>query len=245
MNKFHIIAVAIFLWGNLLCSSHTAMAQQPDTVHTSLPDSITRKLPPDDEFATGYQPESFDTLKAARKIKQPLSAPKKALLLSLALPGAGQAYNKKYWKMPILYAGIAACAYFWVTNQQAYHEFKNAYDRNYIALQANPDFIIYEDHLKYGSLQVYTSLAQLSTDRDTYHRYRDLSIAGSVALYAIAALDAYVDAHLKEFDLSPDLSLSVKPTFFKYYNNNATFTPGISMGLRFKNNRSFDNQLYK
>ncbi len=88
----------------------------------------------------------------------------------------------------------------------------------------------------------YTSVSQLASDRDTYRRYRDLSIAGSVALYAISILDAYVDAHLRTFDLSPDLSVTAKPLFYK---NNATFVTGVSLNFNFKNNRSQYNQLLK
>ncbi len=172
-----------------------------------------------------------------------LSRPKKALLYALVLPGAGQVYNKKFWKLPILYAGAGACAYFWITNHVGYKEFKSVYNVNYDSVKANSSYVVYEDQMTYGSLEVYTSLAQLANDRDTYRRYRDFSIAASVALYAISVLDAYVDAHLKDFSVSPDLSFSVKPLFYNY--NNATFAPGLSLSLKLKNNRTRYNELYK
>ncbi len=239
MNKFQFIAVAIFLWCGTIAPP-TLIAQQIDSMYVPVADSAAKKVP----IPSGQKSESYDTSTAGQKVKrQPLSRPKKALLWALVLPSAGQAYNKKFWKMPILYAGVGACAYFLITNQRGYSELKSAYNRNYDALEDNPTHKIYEDNLKYGTVQVYTSLAQLSSDRDTYRRYRDLSIAGSVALYAISILDAYVDAHLKEFDLSPDLSFSVKPLFYNY--NNATFAPGLSLNLRLQNNRIQYNQLYR
>ncbi len=239
MNKFQFIAVAIFL-GLGTIASPALIAQQIDSMYVPVADSAAKKIP----VPSGQKTDSFDTSKAAQKEKrQPLSRPKKAMIWAMVLPSAGQAYNRKYWKMPILYAGIGACAYFLITNQQGYSEMKSAYNRNYDALEANPNHEIYEDNLKYGTVQVYTSLAQLSSDRDTYRRYRDLSIAGSIAFYAISILDAYVDAHLKEFDLSPDLSFYAKPLFYNH--NNATFAPGLSLGLKFQNNRIRNNQLYK
>lgn len=233
MNKFQFIAVAFFLWG-VIFSSKNATAQN-DTIPP-----VIRETAVD---TTGGVPRDAIGQDTSGNKKKKWSRPKKALVWALVLPGAGQAYNHRYWKMPILYAGIGACAYFWITNQVGYSEFKKAYDRNYTAQQADPTYVIYEDNLKHGTLQVYTSLAQLSSDKNTYRRYRDLSIAASVALYGISILDAYVDAHLREFDLSPDLSFSVKPLFYNY--NNATFAPGLSLVLKVKNNRTHYNQLYR
>jgi hypothetical protein len=199
-------------------------------------------LPVKADTLSRLTPDKMVRYDSTSKKRKEWSRPKTALVLALVLPGAGQAYNKKFWKIPVLYAGVGACAYFWISNQVAYRELKSAYLRNYYAIQEDPSFQVYEDQLTYGTLQVYTSLAQLSTDRDTYRRYRDFSIAGSFALYAISVLDAYVDAHLREFDLSPDLSFSVKPLFYNY--NNATFAPGLSLSLRVKNNRLSNYQLY-
>ena len=232
MNKFQLIAVAIFFYCGL--NGVSPLMAQVDTLPVKN-DTINRFLP------EGAVSKPSDTA-TAKKSKE-WSRPKKALVLALVLPGAGQAYNKKYWKMPILYAGVGACAYFWISNQVAYRELKDAYLRNYYDALADPAHEVYEANLKYGTVQVYTSIAQLSTDRDTYRRYRDFSIAGSVALYVISVLDAYVDAHLREFDLNPDLSFSIKPVFYNY--NNATFAPGLSLSLRVKNNRMSSSQLYK
>ncbi len=166
--------------------------------------------------------------------------PTKALLLAMVIPGAGQVYNKKYWKLPILYAGVGAAAYFWFTNQKGYFEFKNRYTAEYDLLQADPahEFLYYSD--KTGAY--YTSINQLSSERDNFRRYRDLAVAGSLALYVISLLDAYVDAHLSTFDLSPDLSMSIDPLLYRQ--NNVNFGAGLTIGFKFKNNRLQKSRLY-
>ncbi len=172
--------------------------------------------------------------------KKKWSSPKKAMVLALICPGAGQVYNKKYWKLPILYVGAGVLAYFWVTNQQLYKEFETQYTTQYANVQANPTYTFV--YFSEATQSYYTSVGQLSSERDTYRRYRDFSIAGSVALYAVSILDAYVDAHLKDFDLSPDLSFSVKPLFYK---NNATFVTGLSLNFKLKNNKIQQSQFVK
>ena len=170
--------------------------------------------------------------------KSKWSRPKKIMVMAMILPGSGQVLNHKYWKLPILYAGIGAMTYFWVSNQHLYHEFKREYktQNHYLSLDPSYTFVYYSQRTQ----SYYTDVGQLATDRDTYHQYRDMSIAGSVALYAISILDAYVDAHLSTFELNPDLSLSIKPLF---YQNNTNFVSGLSLNLKFKNNRIHHNQL--
>ncbi|HWZ21901.1 MAG TPA: DUF5683 domain-containing protein [Cytophagaceae bacterium] len=168
------------------------------------------------------------------------SRPKKTMIMAMILPGSGQAYNHKYWKLPILYAGIGAVVYFWTTNQKLYREFKNEYTTQSGILANNPTYQV--DYFSKATGNVYTSVDQLASDRDTYRRYRDMSIAGAVILYGISVLDAYVDAHLRDFDLNPDLSVSIKPMFYK---NNTNFVTGLSLSLNFKNNRIRPNQLLR
>jgi len=165
---------------------------------------------------------------------------KRAMALAVVCPGAGQIYNKKFWKLPILYAGTGAIMYFWITNQTGFREFKSMYNDTYDKMKADPTYTPF--YFSERTQSYYTSINQLSTERDTYRRYRDFAIAGAIALYAISIMDAYIDAHLKNFDLSPDLSLSIKPLFYAY--NNTNFT-GISLGLKFKDNRKYNNQLIK
>jgi hypothetical protein len=183
----------------------------------------------------------LDSMAVADTLLKPKwNRPTKALMLGLIVPGGGQLYNKKYWKLPILYAGIGAAAYFWISNQSGHSEFKKKYALEYELLEANPahNIAYYSDRTDY----FYSSINQLSSERDNFRRYRDLAVAGSIAFYVLSLLDAYVDAHLSNFDLSPNLSVSVNPLLYRQ--NNANFTAGISVGLNFKNNRLRHSQLY-
>jgi hypothetical protein len=122
-------------------------------------------------------------------------------LASAILPGAGQFYNKKYWKVPVLYAGIAVDIYFIVTNLKNYNEFRNAYIANINGDSGttNPYAFVY-------------SASDLLSIQAYYQKYYDLSIIIGVAIYAINILDAVVDAHLFYYDINEKLSMSVTPT---------------------------------
>jgi hypothetical protein len=236
MNKFQFIAVVFFLFGSLLPSTHL-LAQQEDPRIVQERDSMMYKTVPQDT-----ESESEKALdKANAKKNKKWSHPKKVMVWAMVLPGSGQFINKKYWKMPILYGIAAGLAYFWVTNEAGYREFKKKFNVEYDSIASYPTYTFQYSSARTGL--IYTSVNQLSSQRDTYRRYRDFAIAGSIALYAISILDAYVDAHLSTFSLSPDLSMSVKPVFISY--NSATFAPGLSLSLKFKNNRIPNNQLLR
>lgn len=123
----------------------------------------------------------------------------RAALMSAILPGAGQVYNKSYWKVPILYGGVAALIYFINFNQTNYKTFKTAYiyrsDRDTNTVDEFPN---------------YTN-DDLLVRRDYYRRNRDLCYIVTGVVYVLNIIDAYVDAHLKDFDVSDDLSLHTKP----------------------------------
>lgn len=123
--------------------------------------------------------------------------PNKAVLLSASFPGLGQVYNRSYWKLPLVYGALGACAFFIVRNQRNYAEFRDAYwarvDDD--PLTTDP----YADR--------YTNAETLRELRNFYRRNRDFTIMLSVAAYLLNILDAYVDAHLKHFDVSDNLSL--------------------------------------
>lgn len=138
--------------------------------------------------------------------------PKKALWLAIALPGAGQIYNRKYWKLPIFYGGIAGCVYAMTWNNQMYRD----YQRAYIDItDDDPNTQSYNKFLHLGSKvteenkSFYQNLFKKRKDR--YRRWRDLSIFATIAVYALSVIDAYVDASLSDFDISDDLSLRIAP----------------------------------
>lgn len=144
-----------------------------------------------------------DTLPLDTTVKH---SPKKAALFSAVLPGLGQAYNKKYWKIPIIYAGVATTLYFANKNHQEFKTFKSAYLSR-----------VDDDPSTIDDLPLYSD-ANLLTLTEYYRRNRDLFVIGTVVVYALNVIDAAVDAHLFYFDVSDDLSLNVLPNF----NVNAT-----------------------
>ena len=191
----------------------------------------------EDTTATGDKASTSDSVAVLVK-KKGLSSPKRAMLLSMACPGLGQAYNKKYWKLPILYAGVTLLAYFWITNQQGYSEMKGAaeaYQNSYDP--SSPTLPVFQSFTSKNDGFTYTSISQVKIARDDYRSNRDLSVVLSITLYAVQILDAYVDAHLKEFDVSKDLSLKITPLI--YQNNNANFgnyniTTGVNLCFTLK-----------
>jgi hypothetical protein len=148
-------------------------------------------------------------------------SPKKAAIFSTVLPGLGQVYNKKYWKVPVIYAGFAGLAYSINFNQTRYVRYRNAYKDRLDNDPLTNDIYIgkYSDD-------------NLNTLQKYYHRYRDLSVIGASLLYIINIVDASVDAHLFTFDVTDDLSLNIHPTWITtaYANH---YTTGLSLSIKF------------
>lgn len=163
--------------------------------------------------------------------------PKRAMWLALVLPGAGQIYNRKYWKLPIVYGGFVGCAYALRWNNQMYRDYSQAY---LDLMDDDPNTQSYNQFLHLGA-QIddsnKTRYQKLFKSRkDTYRRWRDLSVFCLIGVYALSVIDAYVDASLSEFDISKDLSLRVEPTIIS---NNRERNPlksnslGINCSLNF------------
>ena len=138
--------------------------------------------------------------------------PTRALWLSLVLPGAGQIYNRKYWKLPIVYGGFLGCAYALMWNQQMYKDYSQAY---LDIMDDDPNTASYMEMLP-PNYDISGREEQFQTifkrKKNYYRRYRDLSAFCFIGVYLISVIDAYVDAHLSEFDISPDLTMRVEPT---------------------------------
>ncbi|MBK8955605.1 MAG: hypothetical protein IPM34_08620 [Saprospiraceae bacterium] len=128
--------------------------------------------------------------------------PGKALTYSLLLPGAGQVYNKKYWKLPIVYAGLGSMIYFIQFNSKEF----NRYDK---ALRERVDHPMDPQDEFVGVL----SVSGIDSYRKFYDRNLQLSYIGLGIVYLLTGIDAYVDAHLSEFDVSEDLSIQLNPEF--------------------------------
>ena len=163
--------------------------------------------------------------------------PKRAMWLALVLPGAGQIYNRKYWKLPIVYGGFVGCVYALRWNNQMYHDYSQAY---LDLMDDDPNTQSYNQFLHLGAQINSSNMARFQklfkNRKDTYRRWRDLSVFCLIGVYALSVIDAYVDASLSEFDISKDLSLRVEPTKI---NNNRERTPlksnslGINCSLNF------------
>ncbi len=140
-------------------------------------------------------------------------APRKATIYAAIFPGLGQVYNRKYWKLPIVYGGFLGLAYAISWNNRYYNDYRQAYID---IMDENPDTNSHLDMLPPGYDPNDPNLASwlpgsLRRSKDSYRRWRDMSMAGVVVLYALSVLDAYVDAQLFDFDISPELSMRVEP----------------------------------
>ncbi len=143
---------------------------------------------------------------------------KRALWLALVLPGAGQIYNRKYWKLPIFYGGFVGCAYAMRWNNMMYRDYSQAY---LDIMDSDPTTQSYNQFLHLGSQITADNISRwqevFRKRKDRYRRWRDMAFFSMVAVYALSVIDAYVDASLSEFDISPNLSLHVAPAVI---NNN-------------------------
>lgn len=155
------------------------------------------------------------------KAQEQNHSPKKAMLLSTVLPGAGQVYNKKWWKVPIIYAGIGISVYAAMWNKDQFDTYRNAWN---IRNDGNED-------TKDAYDGIYSDL-QLIQIQNYYDKNREISIAFAVGFYALNILDANVDAHLFEFDVSDDLSMKVEPTVMGFSRYTGTQV-GLKLNLKF------------
>ncbi len=126
--------------------------------------------------------------------------PRRATLYSAILPGAGQIYNRKYWKAPIVWGGLGLSIYFIQNNTKQYERYRDGY----VALIDGDPATVSE--FEGGNAQSVRDVA------DTYHKWRDQSYLALVGVYILNVVDASVDAHFVRFDVGEDLSLNVAPS---------------------------------
>ena len=137
----------------------------------------------------------------------------KAVWLATIVPGLGQIYNRQYWKLPIIYGGTLALAYGITWNDRMYVDYRKGYVD---LMDKNPNTNYFEYLLPAGvtldstNKDYYTKV--IKNKLDNYRRNRDLCIITTAVLYLLSIIDAYVDAQLFDYDISPDLSLQVTPT---------------------------------
>lgn len=172
--------------------------------------------------------------------------PTRAVIYSLIFPGLGQIYNRKYWKLPLVYGGFMGLTYAVTWN----NGYLNDYSAGYKALMSDDPLSEgnrekWQNLLSYGANTTGMTADQVRSQysgsfkrkKDFYRRNRDLSIIGMVALYGLCIIDAYVDAQLFEFDISPDISMRVEPTMINNNHNTRLLanqnTFGVQCSLKF------------
>lgn len=223
ITSFIIISAAIF------AMPFSAKAQNvknriviPDTANIKATDALTHK-----DSLTLVANDTKKVKKPKRDWATWRPEPKRALWLALVLPGAGQIYNRKFWKLPIIYGGIVGCVYAMKWNNQMYHDYSQAYMD---IMDNDPNTASYNQFMHLGAKITNENLATyqnlFKNRKDRFRRWRDMSFFVLVGVYALSVIDAYVDASLSEFDISNDLSLSVEPAIINTDNNRNPLTSG-------------------
>lgn len=168
------------------------------------------------------------TIKSSLSISVPDSimekqhSPTKATIMSALLPGLGQIYNKRIWKVPIIYAGFGILTYFIISNAQEYNIYKGAYTEKVDSIFNG----------KYPDLVSNSTETDLLAGREFYRRNLEISCLLTGVLYILNILDAVVDAHLFTFNINQDLSLKVEPVLMgPVYNQRGS--SGIKLSLKF------------
>lgn len=163
--------------------------------------------------------------------------PQRALWLALVIPGGGQIYNRKYWKLPIIYGGFMGCLYAMNWNNMMYKDYSQAYldimDSD-PTTQSYNQFLHLGQHIDSSNEERYKQI--FKNRKDKYRRWRDMSFFCMLGVYALSVIDAYVDAELSEFDISKDLSLKVEPAVINNSASNKVLEAssfGVQCKLRF------------
>lgn len=221
------IIIFLVVW---LCFPLSGKAQEErmDTTVTMVPDSATQSV----LIAANSE---FQTIKPAEIEFKP--DPQKAILLAL-VPGLGQIYNRMYWKLPIVYGAAMGCTYAVTWNNRNYQDYRGAYidlmsedpKTNTRWMDMVPSSNQTDEEKLAWALNNKDNVYK--SRRDYFRRYRDLSIIISAGVYLISILDAYVDAQLFDFDISPDLSMRVEPAVTPKTN----YTPqtyGVNCSIKF------------
>ena len=186
----------------------------------------------------------IDTVMLATKtdsIQRELTIPKKRFIpnsnrsvwLAMVFPGAGQIYNRKYWKLPIVYGGFVGCAYALNWNNKMYKDYSQAY---LDIMDDDPNTKSYEDFLPLNSSitgQEERFKEIFRKRKDLYRRQRDLSIFCFIGVYLLSIIDAYVDAELSDFDISNDIGLKIEPALFNDGNSKNFNSVGLQCSLKF------------
>ena len=232
-----LIIIGIFLLAGTLGSRAQEVHNLDaiDSILVAIDDSlaadtvIPKVEAPEPSIVVNSLPQETQSLKEMSRWQPD---PKRALWLALVIPGGGQIYNRKYWKLPIVYGGFIGCLYAMNWNNTMYKDYSQAYID---LVDKDPNTKSYNLFLHLGT-QIDDSNKKYYEDifrkrKDRFRRWRDLSFFVLLGVYALSVIDAYVDAELSNFDISKDLSLKVEPTIL---NNRSSSNPldSSSLGLQ-------------
>lgn len=166
--------------------------------------------------------------------------PKRAVIYSLIFPGLGQIYNRKYWKLPLIYGGFLGLTYAVTWNNRYYQDYSRAYkDIMSDTPRVNDSWVDFlrpkvtsADQVSDAQITQYRTI--FKNKKNYYRRYRDLSIIGMFGLYAVCAVDAYIDAQLFDFDISDDVSVRVEPAVLPTQSKGvASGALGVNCSIKF------------
>ena len=204
-----------------------------DSVKTSVDSALTAT----DSSNLAKLNQSLQPIKKKRDWSTWHPEAKRAMWLALVLPGAGQIYNHKYWKLPIIYGGFVGCTYAITWNNQMYHDYSQAY---LDIMDDDPNTQSYNQFLHLGATIDASNIERYKEifrkRKDKYRRWRDMGMFVMIGIYAFSVIDAYVDASLSEFDISDDLTLRVEPAVLNDNRSNNPFKSsafGLQCSLTF------------
>lgn len=204
----------------------------PDSLTQAVPDILLPSLTALDSTAIGQKSDSL--LRNTPFMKERfIPNPQRALWLSLIIPGAGQIYNRKLWKIPIVYGGFLGCLYALTWNNLMYGDYSQAY---LDIMDDDPNTKSYENMLplNYSIAGREDQYKEIFKNKKNYYRkYRDMSVFAMIAVYLLSVVDAYVDAELSSFDISKDLGLHIEPAVFKFGNRGHDASVGVQCNLNF------------
>lgn len=210
--------------GSVIAADTSAIGQP------EIPEEVERTVLPADSTMVSEAdtiPAEFDK----RKVFNP--SPTRAVWLSALCPGLGQIYNRRYWKVPIVVGGYVGLAYATSWNNRMLSDYTKAYRD---IMDSDPNTKSYMDFYpsttKEEDLDMAWLQRALKSKKDFYRRNRDLCIIGMVGLYMVCMIDAYVDASLSHFDISPNLSMQITPAVIGSQGN-ATNSFGVNCAFTF------------
>ena len=238
MKRIHSTYIIFLL--SLILSGTGCMEAFAQTANSQLADSLGRQNEMElKELETPINSATLSTHMDATQKEMPqprerfIPNSNRSVWLAMVFPGAGQIYNRKYWKLPIVYGGFVGCAYALNWNNKMYKDYSQAY---LDIMDDDPNTKSFEDFLPLnynisGQEERYKEIFRKR--KDLYRRQRDLSIFSFIGVYLLSIIDAYVDAELSDFDITKDISLKIEPTTFNNESTRNFNTIGVQCNFSF------------